>query len=251
MSKTISIHSFLRGVGKSHIAANVASVLALQGKRVAVLDMNIYAPTLNLLFGLRSLDVKNSLTDYLFGRCTLDSAAYDITPSLGTKPKGKLYVIPAEGRSGESALLLRKGFTVEQLGEGAHQVIRALNLDVLLIDNGAGVNQETMISIAIADSLGVVLRLDKKDYQGTSLVLEIAKELSVPRATLIVNQAPSDYDLSEVKTKVLKAYHSDVAAVLPYSNELATLASDALFVVKYPSHALTKLFKQVGEKLIM
>ncbi|MBI5080032.1 MAG: P-loop NTPase [Chloroflexi bacterium] len=250
MSKTISIHSFLRGVGKSHIVANVASVLAAQGKRVAVLDMNIYAPTLNLLFGLGSLDVKNSLTDYLFGRCTLDSAAYDITSSLGAKQKGKLYVVPAEGRSGESALLLRKGFTVEQLGEGAHQLARALNLDVLLIDNGAGVNQETMISIAIADSLGVVLRLDKKDYQGTSLVLEIAKELSVPHASLIVNQAPSDYDLSEVKTKVIKAYHSDVAAVLPYSSELATLASDALFVVKYPNHALTKLFKQVGEKLM-
>jgi MinD-like ATPase involved in chromosome partitioning or flagellar assembly len=250
MSKTISLHSFLRGVGKSHIVANVAALLAAQGKRVAVLDMNIYAPTLNLLFGLGSLDVKDSLTDYLFGRCALESAAYDITSALGAKPKGKLYVVPAEVRAGESALLLRKGFTVDQLGEGAHQISRALNLDVLLIDNGAGLNQETMISIAVADSLGVVLRLDKKDYQGTSLVLEIAKELSVPRASLIVNQAPPDYDLSEVKTKVIKAYHSDVAAVLPYSSELATLASDALFVVKYPNHALTKLFKQVGEKLI-
>lgn len=250
MPKTISIHSFLRGVGKSHIVANMASLLANAGRRVAVMDTNINAPSLQIIFGLGTREVKESLTDYLLGRCAVEQSVYDVTALLNTNRAGKLFVIPAEGESGESAQLLRQGYQLEQLGTGVHTLLTKLKLDALLIDTDAGLTQETMLSIALADALGVVLRLDKKDYQGTSLMLEIAKQLSVPNTMLIVNQTPNVYDLSEVERKVREAYNYEVAAILPHYDELASLGSDALFALRYPNHPLTARFQQMVDKLM-
>ncbi len=47
----IAVSSGKGGVGKSTIAANLASALAAQGKRVAVMDADVYGPNLPRLFG--------------------------------------------------------------------------------------------------------------------------------------------------------------------------------------------------------
>ena len=44
MSKIISVHSFRGGTGKSHLTANLAAQLAVQGRRVAVVDTDLPSP---------------------------------------------------------------------------------------------------------------------------------------------------------------------------------------------------------------
>ena len=53
MARVISVHSFRGGTGKSNIAASLATALALQGRRVAVVDTDIQSPGIHILFGLR------------------------------------------------------------------------------------------------------------------------------------------------------------------------------------------------------
>lgn len=52
MARIISIHSFRGGTGKSNTTANVAAILAAQGRRVAVIDTDIQSPGIHILFGL-------------------------------------------------------------------------------------------------------------------------------------------------------------------------------------------------------
>ena len=52
MSTIVTIHSFRRGVGKSSLIANLAVLLALQGRRVALIDTDFQAPSIHLFFGL-------------------------------------------------------------------------------------------------------------------------------------------------------------------------------------------------------
>ncbi len=52
MAKIISIHSFRGGTGKSNTTANVATLLAVQGGRVGVIDTDIQSPGIHILFGL-------------------------------------------------------------------------------------------------------------------------------------------------------------------------------------------------------
>jgi hypothetical protein len=53
-----------------------------------------------------------------------------------------------------------------------------------------------------------------------------------------------------VRRKVEEAYACRVAAVLPHADEMMNLASAGIFVVRYPSHPMTGLYKQVAADLV-
>lgn len=81
MSKIISIHSFRGGTGKSNTTANLAALLAADGRRVGVIDTDIQSPGIHVLFGLH--ETHHSLNDYLWGKCTIHETAHDVTARLG------------------------------------------------------------------------------------------------------------------------------------------------------------------------
>ncbi len=62
MAKIISVHSFRGGTGKSNTAANMAAMLALDGKRVGVVDTDIQSPGIHVLFGLAGEDIDQALS---------------------------------------------------------------------------------------------------------------------------------------------------------------------------------------------
>jgi hypothetical protein len=41
-----------------------------------------------------------------------------------------------------------------------------------------------------------------------------------------------------------------VAAVLPHSDEMMTLASSGIFVVRYPDHPMTAMLRSVATQLV-
>ena len=250
MSKIISVHSFRGGTGKSNTTANLAALFAMEGQRVGVIDTDIQSPGIHVLFGLGEDDMGRSLNDYLWGKCDIKETAHDVTPRLGAAIKGKVFLIPSSIKAGEIARVLREGYDVGLLNDGFHRLVEDLNLDVLMIDTHPGLNEETLLSIAISDALAIILRPDQQDYQGTSVTVEVARKLDVPRLLLIVNKVPSVFDAAEVKARVEKTYNCEVAAVLPHSDELMTLASAGVFALRYPAHPVTGLYKQIAAKLM-
>ena len=250
MATIISIHSFRGGTGKSNITANVASLLAAEGRRLGVIDTDIASPGIHVLFGLDEGDVKHALNDYLWGKCDIEQTAHDVTPGLGSDIKGQVFLIPSSIKAGEIARVLREGYDVGLLNDGFHELIEMLELDVLMIDTHPGLNEETLLSIATCDTLGIILRPDQQDYQGTSVTVEVARKLDVPRMMLIVNKVPSVFDLAKVEAKVEQTYDCEVAAVLPHSEEMMALASADIFALRYPEHPVTATLKQLAARLV-
>src|SRR5512141_382025 len=78
MSQIISIHSFRGGTGKSNVTANLASQAAMAGKRVAIVDTDIQSPGIHVLFGLDEASMKQTLNDYLHGKCAITDAAFRV-----------------------------------------------------------------------------------------------------------------------------------------------------------------------------
>ena len=259
MSKIISVHSFRGGTGKSNTTANLSAIIAAKGMRVGVIDTDINSPGIHVLFGLHEDDIKYSLNDYLWGKCEIDKAAHDVTAMLnsdlqggaGSIPaNGKVFLIPSSIKVGEIARILREGYDVGLLNDGFQNLVRDLKLDVLLIDTHPGLNEETLLSVAISDALAIIMRPDQQDYQGTGVTVEVARKLDVPRMIMIVNKTPPSLNFDEVKARVEQTYNCQVGAVLPHSDEMMMLASSGVFALRYPDNAITVKLRKVADMLL-
>ncbi|HET7144171.1 MAG TPA: MinD/ParA family protein [Anaerolineales bacterium] len=249
MSKIISIHSFRGGTGKSNTTANIAALLAMDGFRVGVVDTDIASPGIHVLFNLDESDMVHSLNDYLWGKCTIEEAAHDVTANVGGEIKGQIFLIPSSIKAGEIARILREGYDVGLLNDGFRDVVEKLNLDYLLIDTHPGLNEETLLSIAISNALVIILRPDSQDYQGTIVTVDVAKKLEVPLMLMVVNKVPSTFDLDDVRTRVEQTYNATVGAVFPHSDEMMTLASSGIFSIRYPDNVVTKAMRGLVDQL--
>lgn len=250
MAKIISVHSFRGGTGKSNTSANLASIYALDGMRVGVVDTDVQSPGIHVLFNMDESQMAHSLNDYLWGKCTITDTAVDVTGNLKGKVKGTIYLIPSSIKAGEIARVLREGYDVGLLNDGFQDLISQLNLDVLVIDTHPGLNEETLLSIAVSDALAVIMRPDQQDYQGTSVTVEIARKLGVPSMCIVVNKVPQSFDQKQIQAKVESIYNCDVAAIIPHSEEIMTLASAGIFAIEYPDHPVTQIYKQLAARLI-
>jgi MinD-like ATPase involved in chromosome partitioning or flagellar assembly len=250
MSKIISIHSFRGGTGKSNTTANVAMLLAAQGRRVAVVDTDIQSPGIHVLFGIDQATLNRTLNDYLWGRCRIEEAAHDVTPSLGVDFEGRTFLVPSSIQPADIAQVMREGYDVGLLNEGFRHLIEELELDALLLDTHPGLNEETLLSIAMSNALAIIMRPDSQDYEGTSVTVAVARKLGVPRMVLVVNKTPEIFDAAEVEARVEKAYDCEVAAVLPHSDELMVLSSEGIFALRHPDHPVTDLFRQIASRIM-
>lgn len=247
MSKFISLHSFRRGTGKTSLSANLAVLMAAGGQRVGLVDTDLQSPALHTLFCLGELG--HTLNDYLWGKCHIEQAALDLTPRLSVVPPGQLYLVPASPITSGVARVLRDRYDVNLLNDGLEQLAETLKLDVLIADTHAGLSEETLTAIAAADVLLILLRIDQQDYQGTSILVDVARQL-VPKVLLIVNQIPSGYDLAAIQAQMEGTYQCKVAAMLPHTQDVMVLASADLFVLCYPAHVLTDKLAQLASQLV-
>jgi septum site-determining protein MinD len=209
-------------------------------------DTDIQSPGIHILFGLDESKVNRALNDYLWGQCAIEDTAYLITPPEVAARRGSIHLIPSSLKAGEIARIIKEGYDVGLLNDGFQQLIERLRLDYLFIDTHPGLNEETLLSIAICEALAIVMRPDQQDYEGTSVTVSVARKLRVPRMVLVVNNTPAAFDVAEVKERVEKAYGCEVAAVLPHTDELMILSSQGIFALRYPDHPVTELYRQVA-----
>jgi MinD-like ATPase involved in chromosome partitioning or flagellar assembly len=250
MSKIISIHSFRGGTGKSNITANLTTIIAQQGQRVGVIDTDIQSPGIHVLFGLDAERIDKALNDYLWGKCRVEETAYDVGEGKITVMGGGIHLIPSSLKAGEIARVLREGYDVSLLNDGFRELVERLNLDYLFIDTHPGLNEETLLSIAISDVLLIILRPDQQDYQGTAVTVDVAHKLDVPQRFLVVNKVLASFDFADVKRTVEETYGCQVAGVLPLSEDVVRLASAGIFCLHYPDHPVTQELHRIAARII-
>lgn len=255
MAQIIAVHSFRGGTGKSNLIANIAATIALQGQRVGIIDTDIQSPGIHVIFGLKEDKMERALNDYLWGRCDIKDAAYDVTNTLIAeqgntgKVKGSLYLVPSSIKAGEIARILREGYDVVRLNDGFQELIRSLKLDYLLIDTHPGLNEETLLSIGISNVLVILLRPDNQDFQGTAVTVDVARKLRVPKMMLVINKALPSLNFADLQQQVEKIYNVPVAGILPLSEEMIQLASLGLFSLRYSEHPISQTITKITDEI--
>jgi MinD-like ATPase involved in chromosome partitioning or flagellar assembly len=250
MARVISFHSFRRGTGKSCLAANIATLLAMAGQRVGLIDTNLQAPSLHVLFGAGDGEMGRHLNDFLFGSAGIEEASYDLTARLPSPVSGRLFLVPASTELRDVARIMREGYDAHLLEIAFERFAEQRLLDVLLVDTYAGLNETTLQAMALSDAVAILLHLDQQNYQGTSIMIEVARELNPARLTLVVNEAPPAFDPRAIEKQLAESYLCQVGAVLPYSDNLSSLSSASIFVMHYPHDAITAGLARLARELI-
>jgi len=239
MSKIVAVHSFRGGTGKSNTTASIAALLAKQGFRVGVVDTDIQSPGIHVLFNLNESEMVHSLNDYLWGKCEITETAHDVSGRIGADIKGQIFLVPSSIKPGEIVRVLREGYDVGLLNDGFRNLVNGLKLDYLIVDTHPGLNEETLLSIAVSDTLILIMRPDQQDYQGTAVTVDVARKLDVPNLFLVINKIPKVFDFENIRETAEETYNCPVAAILPHSDDMMALASSDIFALRFPDHEIT------------
>lgn len=254
MAHTTVIQSSREGAGTSTLVANIATLMASEGLRVGVIDADLQSESLHIHFNLPEKEITYTFNDYLFDRCDGRQVVYDVTPRHAISTPGCVLLIPASSDFSKTFQVLRQGYNIELITDGLWQLADQLELDELIIDTSALLNDETLLSIlgmAICDTLAIVLCLDQKDYQHVSVALEVSKRLEVPEVMLIINQVSAVFQADDVKEQLEKTYECHVAGVVPYASDMMSMSAAALFVLRHPWHPVTDMLRHITQQLLM
>jgi chromosome partitioning protein len=188
MSKCIAFHSYKGGTGKTTIASNFAALLAKKGYNVFLLDLDVYAPSMQSYF---KKEPKKWINDYLYSNAELDDILLDLTPTIseknydGAKNKnhanGRLWV--AFSNSKKEEIYKLEGGTSGGGGAGKQdtskiQLLRRFILlrehlisqydaDYIIIDTSPGIRYWSINALAVADTLFLTLKMGDLDIEGT------------------------------------------------------------------------------------
>jgi chromosome partitioning protein len=195
LTKCIAFHSYKGGTGKTTLAANFAALLAKKGYRAFLLDLDVYAPSLQSYF---NTDPKKWINDFLYDNAELKEVVLDFTPvidrigggstsnSAETKDKakrGQLWVgfcnakkeeiykleggSPATGKQDTSKIhLLRRFILLREL------LISEYHADYVIIDTSPGIRYWSINALAVADTLLLTLKMGDLDIAGTRKLAE-------------------------------------------------------------------------------
>ena len=181
MTYSIAFHSYKGGTGKTTIASNLSAFLAKKGYKVCLLDLDIYAPSLQTYF---EITPKKWINDYLYSDAKFEDVITDLSPFISqamksSVPNGKLYVglcasnkedfIRLEGGNSD----FRKQL-FHKLIMFREKLIERYNLDYIIIDTSPGVRYWSLNALAIADVFFLTLKMGDIDIEGTKkMVSEI------------------------------------------------------------------------------
>jgi chromosome partitioning protein len=185
LAKCIAFHSYKGGTGKTTIAANFAALLAKKGYRVFLLDLDVYAPSLQSYF---ETDTKKWINDFLSEKAELKEVVLNLTPLIeggggrGKSAGGQLWVgfcnakkeeiFKLEGGSRRINLFRRFVLLREEL---SYQY----KADYIIVDTSPGIRYWSINALVLADVLLLILKMTDLDIVGTrALVTEIYSSLT-------------------------------------------------------------------------
>lgn len=244
-----SIHSYRGGTGKSNLTANLAAALVTSGKKVAVLDGDVLSPGQHVIFGMELTESSLTLSHFLMGKCEIAEASYDVSDKIGATGPGQCFLIPSSLDTNTITRLLDEGYDANRLNENFDVLFSHLGIDHLLIDTHPGLNRETLLTTAVSDNLILVIRPDQQDFQGTAVLVEVARRLEVPNVSLVANKVLKSLDAAALKHRLEETFGYPVIGSLPLSEDLALNGSREVFAVAHPTHPITLEVQSIARAL--
>ena len=187
-TRIISITSGKGGVGKSNMVVNVGFVLSRLGKKVLILDADLGLGNLDVLLGLTP---KYNLSHAVLGTRTISEIALE--------GPGNTIILPASSGVQELAQL-----TDEQRATFLTSIDAIMDdVDVLLIDTGAGISSNVMYFNSNAREILVVVTPEPTSITDAYALMKVLSlNYSRNRFKLVVNLAKNSREAEDVYQQI-------------------------------------------------
>ena len=239
----IMVSSGKGGVGKSTTSVNLAIALAMQGKKVGLLDADIYGPNIPRMMGLEKNEPE------IVGGKVMPFKAYGIeVMSMGSLVE-------------EGAALVWRGAMVQKAIQQLLQDILWSELDCLVIDMPPGTGDA---QLTLAQSVPVAAGVNVTTPQHVALddsrrSLEMFDKLHIPVAGIIENMSgfvcPSCDTLSDIFgsgtcDELAKQYNTKVLASIPIEPSIRVGGDEGKPVAYfYPDSVTGKKYQEAAKAL--
>lgn len=177
MGEVIVITSGKGGVGKTTTTANLGTGLALQGKKVVLIDTDIGLRNLDVVMGLENRIVYD-IVDVIEGTCRLKQAL------IKDKRFDGLYLLPAAQTRDKNAI------TPQQMVTLCEEI--KMEYDYAFVDCPAGIEQGFKNAIAGADRALVITTPEVSAVRDADRIIGLLEANEVRNPQLIVNRVRGD-----------------------------------------------------------
>lgn len=177
MGEVIVITSGKGGVGKTTTSANIGTGLAMQGKKVVVIDADIGLRNLDVVMGLENRIVFD-IVDVVHGVCKTRQAL------IKDKRRPNLFLLPAAQTKDKSAI------NEQQMRDLCNELKE--EFDYVIVDCPAGIEQGFKNAIAGADRALVVSTPEVSAVRDADRIIGLLEAAEIYDPMLIVNRIRMD-----------------------------------------------------------
>jgi len=273
LAHCIAFHSYKGGTGKSTIASNLAAKLAAEGYSVSLLDLDVYAPSLDVYFDYAP---RKWINDLLSGSAKMEDIMVDMTPLVqrlateSTRRMGKLWIGFSNPQKEEifkldGGVINQKTARIDQLKKFIKlrdDLITDYDCDYVIIDTSPGIRYWSINSLALADTIFLTLKFGDLDIEGTKkmandmydaftkhgaksyLLLNRVAGYCVPDTVHFHDDlamiSPQQSDESNFGSTLSKEVRMDIVSAVPCYCDIQFSRKEFLTALQHPHHPFAK-----------
>ena len=234
--RIIVVTSGKGGVGKTTATASIGAALALEGNRVAVIDMDIGLRNLDVVMGLENRIVFN-IVDVVNGRCKLNQAA------IRDRRIENLFLIPAS-QSDNKDVISPTG--VERLGKQLRK-----EFDFVLMDSPAGIERGFENSVVSADDAVVICTPDVSSVRDADRVIGLLYARSITPKLVVNRIVPEMVARGDMLSHedVMEVLSVPLAGLVPMDQQVVISTNTGLPLVMQSDSPAGKAFRRIARRL--
>lgn len=240
MGEAIVITSGKGGVGKTTTTANLGTALALQGKKVCLMDTDIGLRNLDVVLGLENRIIYD-LVDVIEGRCKIHQALVK-----DKRFEDRLYLLPAAQTVDKNAV------NPEQMKELVLELKR--EYDYVLIDCPAGIEQGYKNAIAGADKAIVVTTPEISAVRDADRIIGLLEqEDTIDPPKLIINRIRQHLmnngdalDINEITTHL----SIDLLGIIADDENVITSSNKGEPIVMNPANRAALGYRNIARRIL-
>lgn len=238
MGEVIVVTSGKGGVGKTTTSANIGTGLALEGKKVALIDADIGLRNLDVVMGLENRIVYD-LIDVVEGNCRLKQAL------IKDKRYDGLFLLPAAQTRDKDAVSPEQ---MQKLCESLRE-----EFDFIIIDCPAGIEQGFKNAIAGADRAVVVTTPEVSAVRDADRIIGLLEANELRNPMLILNRIRMDMvkrgDMMNLED-VLEILAIDVLGVVPDDESIVVSTNKGEPAVTESESKAGQAFRNITKRIL-